>query len=129
MAFSATNSFKNSSEIVLFTEISLNKGNAYNSTTGHFVAPVTGLYLLSVQLCGALINETNQPSLSIIRQRNKRPITSSLVNGRVSYICATTISLSKLQANEIIYVVINNHEGVYGELYDSFTGLLVERLS
>nr|CBX41743.1 putative C1q domain containing protein MgC1q94 [Mytilus galloprovincialis] len=35
---------------VVYNKLLLNKGNAYNAHTGHFTAPVRGLYLLSASI-------------------------------------------------------------------------------
>lgn len=38
-------------QTIVFTNLILNIGDAYNSSTGIFTAPVNGLYMFSVQMC------------------------------------------------------------------------------
>ncbi|XP_053406430.1 uncharacterized protein LOC128559232 [Mercenaria mercenaria] len=40
-----------SGQTVIFTEITLNKGDAYNKENGVFTAPYTGVYTFNVQFC------------------------------------------------------------------------------
>ena len=40
-----------SGDTIIFPDIILNLGEAYNSDTGVFTAPYGGIYLFTVQLC------------------------------------------------------------------------------
>ncbi|XP_045183637.2 complement C1q tumor necrosis factor-related protein 6-like [Mercenaria mercenaria] len=46
-------------QVVIFPEVLLNEGGGYNSMTGHFTAPVAGLYLFTAHVC----NEETKPTV------------------------------------------------------------------
>lgn len=49
---------------MVYNKLLLNKGNAYNAHTGHFTAPVRGLYLLSASI---MASPRKQVALSMVR--------------------------------------------------------------
>lgn len=115
---------KTSSDVIEFTDIQLNKGNAYNNDTGGFLAPVSGLYLFSVQICG--LNFEGSLSVAIYRSSKLNPIASLSTESNHPVFCKPVNSLSEIDKNETVYAVARNVD-IYPDINDHFYGLLLNK--
>ncbi|KAH3775496.1 hypothetical protein DPMN_176899 [Dreissena polymorpha] len=118
-----------------FPTILFNEGNAYNPSTGHFTAPVDGLYSFTTQFCSS-------PNISLFffgiekgqsTFGNKTRLTAR-ERGQGSFSdCSSVSTHVKLSKNEHVWVFIYNQHSydlTEGDNYwNFFNGMLVQEIS
>jgi len=107
-----------------FSNVLLNEGDGYDSTTGLFTAPVAGLYLFTAQLCV----EKGQ-SVYIQITKNGTELQRSRVYQSGSNQCCNAEAVDVLSNGDIISLLANNN-GVKiqkdkGIIFNTFCGFLL----
>ncbi|XP_052237813.1 A disintegrin and metalloproteinase with thrombospondin motifs 10-like [Dreissena polymorpha] len=114
-----------------FSSVIFNEGNAYDVSTGHFTAPVDGIYHFTAQMCVSANN-------SIYFYIHKGSATmSGVVALKYSYnynyngpSCTSASCYVKLTRNEHVWVLMYGQDT--SEIWDvssnSFTGMLIQEL-
>ncbi|KAH3851283.1 complement C1q tumor necrosis factor-related protein 3-like [Dreissena polymorpha] len=107
---------------IIFQNVVLNKGGAYNPRTGVFTAPVTGLYLFSA----TLLHEPERGSLhAALVHSGRRVALLHATSGMWDEGSQTVI----IQVNKGEQVWIQNKNGynslIYGMGFSSFAGVLL----
>nr|XP_011418283.1 heavy metal-binding protein HIP [Crassostrea gigas] len=107
-------------EVVVFADVTLNKGNAYNATTGKFTAPVKGHYSFTWTIAtqsGAWFS-----TLLVI---NGKPISYNHVNGKsqgANHETGSSSVILKMEKNDVVSIIMyQTGEIAYG-LWSSFSG-------
>ncbi|XP_053388390.1 complement C1q tumor necrosis factor-related protein 2-like [Mercenaria mercenaria] len=112
-------------QVVIFPEVLLNEGGGYNSTTGHFTAPVAGLYLFTAHVC----NQDKMPmSISIMHGGNKIAVSTEYEDNHTS--CSSLSAPAIMEAKEQVYVTSaysENYMRYNTHRWPSFMGVLVQR--
>ena len=114
---------------VMYDTIVINEGNAYDSETGIFRAPLNGTYIFSVTACA-----TNADQFSLYIVTGHQKILGELRSGDGSYKdCNSEVTTSYLNAGSTVWVEHSNNpndENVHGLLetvyWNSFTAVLVD---
>ncbi|XP_052235909.1 uncharacterized protein LOC127847794 isoform X3 [Dreissena polymorpha] len=115
-----------------FPTVIFNEGNAYHASSGHFTAPVDGLYYFTAQFCcipqqecGFFIEKSNA-SIS-----SSTHLTATFEHHTTDVACTSASTSVKLNRNEHVWVLI---QGTSSYLYDgyngwnTFTGTLIQEL-
>ncbi|XP_052814185.1 thrombospondin-1-like [Mya arenaria] len=130
VAFNAHGNQVLTGNIITFTAVILNEGNAFNKTTGLFTAPSSGNYFFSVQLCV----QSRQSIYFNIRKGNTDMssitfLTSAYDYGYNSNPCGTSPVVTKLQAGDHVWVYMYSGSAYISESgtswWCSFTGSLL----
>ena len=104
---------------IIYTDVQVNVGNAYDGFSGQFTAPVAGYYMLvRSHLCPGGCSST---------------CTDLIINGvETSESCGEYVNtaeksdLVQLSAGDIVWVEIENCETLYGDKqHDTFSGYLL----
>ena len=115
-------------DTIVFQTIVQNEGGGYNAKTGIFIAPVSGTYLFTTQLClyaGKLL------SVSIIV--NEVVITTAYFgNANYNQICSTTDGLSNMmQGDKVRVTVLYSGNRIYPDsstiYWSYFSGVLLHK--
>lgn len=114
---------------IVFDNVITNVGGGYHSSSGHFTAPVAGVYAFYVSL-------TNIPqhSASVVLYRNGKWIGHVLAHGSATnsglYVTSTLPSVVQLEAGDEVWVqnehAFSNVEEIDGGNWSYFTGHLVQ---
>ncbi|XP_052812493.1 thrombospondin-1-like [Mya arenaria] len=130
VAFNAHGHQALAGNIITFTTVILNEGNAFNKTSGLFTAPFSGNYFFSVQLCA----QNQQSILFNIKKANadmSSPtyLTSAHDYDHNSYLCGTSFVVTKLHVGDHVWVyTISSARFLYDsgtQQWCSFTGSLL----
>lgn len=108
-----------------FQDEIFNKGGFYNSSSGVFTAPVAGLYIFTVQLCGLLQKPIDNRGFGIFRFTSEYPFAVSLIFGGDLVSCRPTVGLTQIDANETVFLKTYGFPDNYTDFSDQFTGFLV----
>lgn len=106
---------------VIFDDVLLNSGNAYNERNGHFTAHVAGTYQLAV----SLTNFGKEAHFAV--QKNGHDVLSRLyIKSGLTY-SSSTVVVAQLNAGDVVqvkgqYFPTNLREG----LYSVFSGFLIK---
>lgn len=106
---------------VIFDDVLLNSGNAYNERNGHFTAHVAGTYQLAV----SLTNFGKEAHFAV--QKNGHDVLSRLyIKSGLTY-SSSTVVLAQLNVGDVVqvkgqYFPTNLREG----LYSVFSGFLIK---
>jgi hypothetical protein len=116
-------------ETVRFGSTLINEGNAYNTVTGIFTAPVGGIYSFSTQICAVTNHEI---SLEIIV--DGVPHAKLFVYDKDSYPCDSTDTVAVLHKQSKVWVKFTfgstaNVTSIFEHSYrmNSFSGYLVHQ--
>lgn len=90
---------------MIFETVLFNKENGYKNNSGHFEAPVSGLYSFSAQICTVERNDFRM-AFGIWRESVSNFVTVVRTEYIVSSTCFTIVSLCELSVKEHIYVLI-----------------------
>ncbi|XP_045184112.2 complement C1q tumor necrosis factor-related protein 2-like [Mercenaria mercenaria] len=111
-------------EAVIFPEVLLNEGGGYNSTTGHFTAPVAGLYHFTAHVCN---QDTKAMVISIKHGTNTIAVGTEYEDNNSS--CSSLSAPALMKAGESVYVKSTyEHNYMQFNVYrqPSFMGVLVQ---
>lgn len=94
-------------QTIIFDDVELNLGNAYNGHHGNFLVPVNGTYLFSIYMC-------SHPPHTIVLDLMRNGLTvGRLLAGDPDYSnCNSNTYILQLTSGDDIYV----NEGTYGDL-------------
>ncbi|XP_060594653.1 heavy metal-binding protein HIP-like [Ruditapes philippinarum] len=108
---------------VVFDVVITNQGADYNSSTGIFAAPYTGLYFFSVQLC----NKENTHTYYGIHQKSRILARSYGYNYNSSWECSSVSIIAMLNKAEQVWV--NNYDTIYDDYHGKnyFSGSLLNK--
>lgn len=120
----------NTPQLLKFTKVFTNVGQAYNASTGFFTAPVKGLYSLRFTVCSGLRDET---VMGVMLFHNGRPIMYNLqtVNpggGQFEYLSNAVVL--ELNVGDELYYVLPEGMQVFDNPnnHSTFTAFLLSTL-
>ncbi|KAK3089175.1 hypothetical protein FSP39_001465 [Pinctada imbricata] len=109
-------------QVLIYNKVLLNVGNGYNIKSGHFVAPVSGIYSVSVSLMGF---QSNSVHLQLVKDGKELVrLWTAIGSHRLG---AQTIAV-QLRKNEAVWVRRRKETGgkIYGgEPFNTFSVVLV----
>ncbi|XP_052806964.1 cerebellin-3-like [Mya arenaria] len=128
VAFYATNSAHDiqhlgQSQALVFDVVHTNLGNGYNNVSGHFIAPVPGVYAFHVTICGRDVHtEIDKHYYAGIYVNND--VKSSFIV--TPYDQSSQMLVSLLNAGDVV-VTRNSRvdDGYIGQTFSSFSGFLL----
>ncbi|XP_033729305.1 cerebellin-1-like [Pecten maximus] len=110
-------------QIVVFDTILTNDGNGYDSKSGHFTAPLPGLYAFSVTaMCSG-----SEAELHVAIIKDGQRIASVFANGN-HYDNGSKLVVVQLQAGQMVWVehfADQSGNKIFGTSYSSFSGFLI----
>ncbi|KAH3754750.1 hypothetical protein DPMN_189431 [Dreissena polymorpha] len=131
VAFNARGDNVLSNNVNAFPTVIFNEGNAYNANTGHFTAPVDGIYHFSTLMCVSGGNgisfyiEKGSATMSGVLR-----LSHSHNYNNINPSCTSESAYVKLTRNEHVWVLMDSHytSQIWTSGYDSFTGMLIQEL-
>ena len=124
-ATDVTNMNPSNAEVLVFPTVLFNKGNGYNPSSGVFLAPVDGLYLLTVQIC-MYTNMYMTTSLMVGDKEMGRGFTYDVDDAT----CNTADAIVYMEGGDKAYIkVIHRVGGIFTGTYQlpSFSGCLLNK--
>ncbi|XP_053391062.1 EMILIN-2-like [Mercenaria mercenaria] len=92
-----------SGQTVIFTEIILNKGDAYNKENGVFTAPYTGVYTFTVQFC---VNPDKNIDFAFVANDKPFKITRIYRHSKSKFSCYSFDAMTIVDKNENVKIKI-----------------------
>ncbi|XP_052818363.1 caprin-2-like [Mya arenaria] len=86
-------------DIIIFNEMLYNIGRGYDSATGKFTAPVTGIYLFIVNLC-----PTKSGSIFFAIVAKEGVVANGHAHSVSNWLCVSGDAIVQLHANDVVYV-------------------------
>ncbi|KAH3754724.1 thrombospondin-2-like [Dreissena polymorpha] len=135
VAFNAHGFHELSNNVNAFPTVIFNEGNAYNASTGHFTAPVDGIFYFTTQMCcqgnsgfSFFLEKVSENMSAMTR------LTATMQTENGYPACTSASSSVKLTRNEHVWVKMDG-QLTTGQLYEnstltwiSFTGMLTQEL-
>lgn len=109
----------NNKDIVVFSDVTLNTGNAYKADTGEFTAPVKGHYSFTWTIT------TNGGTLfSTQLDFNGKPVSFNYVNGKngVNHETGSSTVVLKMERNDVVSIRVYDQGELAFKMWSSFTG-------
>ncbi|KAH3773525.1 hypothetical protein DPMN_174887 [Dreissena polymorpha] len=123
-----------SNNILSFPTVIYNEANSYNSSTGHFIAPVDGIYYFVVQIC----TQSGYPVSYFIEKGDSNMngatrLLTTYQDTTPSTSCSSRSTYVKLRQNEHAWVLATTN---YGDTYfdrhiggyNMFMGMLIQEI-
>lgn len=118
-------------QAVQYNEIITNFGNAYDSSHGHMITPVKGMYIIAVT-CFNQAQDTDR--LELVKNGNL--ITSFYTQGDNRYGPMSQTVVVSLEKGDVVWVRMVNEQaysahhlfGLPNHYYNTFSGILVFQL-
>ena len=116
-------------EITIFTNVSINRGNHFNSSTGRFTVPVAGIYEFGLQMIGGNANDVYRFVFyknGVAQSPQLRLDTSDSTN--TDYETGTMVAYYDLLKGDYVsvYGLSDGGNDKYSNItYDSFRGRLI----
>ncbi|KAH3753385.1 hypothetical protein DPMN_188021 [Dreissena polymorpha] len=134
VAFNAHGFHELSNYTNAFPSVIFNEGNAYNPSTGHFTAPVDGIYYFTTQMCcqaNSGLNFYLEKVSENISAMTRLTATGQTENAYAA--CTSASSSVKLTRNEHVWVKMEGQITTSQFYEDSttwicFTGMLTQEL-
>jgi len=108
---------------ILFDRVDLNEGNGFHANQGVFIAPASGIYIVSFTIAS---NPSNNYLHADLMLNGRRIVTAHGAPGTTYDQGSHTVFLN-LRAGEEVWVQNDDfgHEYVHGDMYSSFSGCLL----
>ena len=110
-------------DVLVFPNVLLNEGNGYNNNSGIFTAPVSGIYLLTVQTCSTS-GSYHADSIMVQGKEIGRLFTQD----KDLSVCNSGNAIAYMEANEQAYIKTKKRSGpLVSDEYrkNSFAGALL----
>ncbi|XP_052233698.1 complement C1q tumor necrosis factor-related protein 3-like [Dreissena polymorpha] len=110
---------------VVYSTVLINDGGGYSPTTGHFTAPVAGVYMFTVQYCPY---SNKYAYLEIVHAG--RDLQRSMHNGQegATSVCVSMQAFTKVAMGDKVWVRAISSSEIYhfgSSRWNSFAGLLI----
>lgn len=116
------------SQMIVFDQVKLNVGGAYNNQTGVFEAPVPGIYMFSMSVT-TYVDKTSV--IHAVIKKNGAEVGAAYANGMAGFQEQGSVSVPlMLDTGETVHVSVERHEDIslWGDKLTSFMGILVTPL-
>ena len=110
---------------IAFDNIITNVGDAYNSHVGAFIAPVSGIYVLSTTLLSYPGSDTH---FSVLHNGNMVAKIYQLINGDDYESSSVTVVLQLSKGDDVSVANMDADKSVNGYHYSSFSGFLLQEI-
>ena len=106
--------------VYVYDKVVTNTHNAYNATTGIFVAPERGLYIFSYDT----LTDPRQYAhpMLVVNGKIKSWQACNNSNGGFQYITCSSTSILQLKRGDVVYVADQNGKAMVREKYTDFSG-------
>jgi hypothetical protein len=110
-------------QVVIFNQVELNIGNAYNGLHGNFLAPINGTYLFSIYACSQVAHV-----IVLDLMLNGSSVNHLLAGDQNYHACNSNTLITELKKGDDVYVSVGSGDYLkelepYG--YPYFSGVLL----
>ncbi|XP_077997915.1 uncharacterized protein LOC144451031 [Glandiceps talaboti] len=113
-----------SNQVIVYDKVYSNDGNGYNTSTGKFTCPVSGMYYF--MFSGMRVQNAHELLACLIKNTEQLPCIWVDDEGTREHGAASTSVIIDLQQGDEIWVRLDSHNALYSdaEEYNTFTGYL-----